>query len=623
MKWSLCRGLVFVAGAAVLACTAESPEERGGFEGDPRPTFQKDNPYESANTVEWREWSERVLTSSSKPILLDISGLWCHYCHLYDAAVYGRESIAAFINEHYTPVRVDADARPDIDARYNEGGWPSLTVLTPEGYPIAGTSFDLDTLDPFFRSGIDRYEAGGDSLRRALALNAEELARRQAFYQEVGDLDPAVLTKVIAGVSRVFDNQYGGFKGPDERVVRLVSEEALYFLVSDVRQELVQTDVDAFLRRTLDAMIDGAVRDHLMGGFHRTVDDRAWTLPHFEKLLETQAWVADAYLAGHARFGEDRYLDIARETIDFVVEMLGNPDGITFSNSIDADVGLGDEGGFYTWSVTQVDSLLSPAEAQVVKFYYGITPSGEIPGRREQNTLFRNATIERTAERLGMSDDDVRAHLESARARMRASRLAGERPRIDSRAFAAPNLRMATALLHASEALGDDTYRERALAVIDFFTMTHLDPETGVPHVFDGVRVGGPELLQSQVAAVEACLAAHDVTDDPSYMERARGLQQLVAASYRNELTGAYWDVPSDASGVGLLKAKDRPLDANVRMAATLMEITARTGDQGTRREAEQTLKAFAESFGRRGLSAVPYALAVHRLVWELRGKSS
>src|ERR671914_838783 len=58
--------------------------------------------------------------------------------------------VAAVMNEHFVPVKVDREERPDVDAIYMDavqamtgsGGWPLNAFLTPDGVPFfAGTYF--------------------------------------------------------------------------------------------------------------------------------------------------------------------------------------------------------------------------------------------------------------------------------------------------------------------------------------------------------------------------------------------------------------------------------------------------------------------------------------------------
>ncbi len=51
-------------------------------------------------------------------MLLDIGAVWCHWCHVIDRESYEDAQIAKIINEHFVPVKVDRDERPDVDSRY-------------------------------------------------------------------------------------------------------------------------------------------------------------------------------------------------------------------------------------------------------------------------------------------------------------------------------------------------------------------------------------------------------------------------------------------------------------------------------------------------------------------------
>src|SRR5487761_1920450 len=88
-----------------------------------------------ANEIAWSPWSPAAFERASnekKPILLSISAVWCHWCHVMDETSYSDPDVIALINERFVPVRVDNDERPDINARYNMGGWPTTAFLPPE-----------------------------------------------------------------------------------------------------------------------------------------------------------------------------------------------------------------------------------------------------------------------------------------------------------------------------------------------------------------------------------------------------------------------------------------------------------------------------------------------------------
>src|SRR5215469_15099640 len=116
-----------------------------------------------ANEIGWMSWGTQAFDrarSEDKPILLSISAVWCHWCHVMDETSYSDPGVITAINDRFVPVRVDNDRRPDVNARYNMGGWPTTAFLAPDGTTLTGATY----LPP-------------QQMRRAL----EEIAR---FYAE-------------------------------------------------------------------------------------------------------------------------------------------------------------------------------------------------------------------------------------------------------------------------------------------------------------------------------------------------------------------------------------------------------------------------------------------------------
>ncbi len=615
--------LVTALALAVCACDRDRKPETG-FEADSRPTFQAHDPYEELSLVDWRPWSDDLFGKSRKPVLLDISGKWCHWCHLYDETVYANRELARYISEHFVPVRVDPDARPDIDSRYNHGGWPTLVVLTPDGDVIRGTTYDPDGVQAFLERALEGYASIADSTRTQMLEARRKLAEAQPFLREQSELDGDVRRKVVTGLRRVLDTDYGGFSGIAGGNRKLASAGVLAVMLREIDPlSAIDPAFQTWLEVTCTTMARGAVHDHMFGGFFRSTEDRAWSIPHFEKLLSVQADMIDLYVLAARRWDDPLHRDAVRSTVDFVMTTLANPDGVTFANAVDPDLGPGDDGSFYTWTVSEVDSLVSPEEAQVFKFHYGIAPSGEVPTSPDRNTIYETYSIDEAAQRLGMETATYAAVLERATTRLRAARTSGPRPRVDTNAYAAANLRVASALLGASQVLDEVSYRERAIATIDFFTTASGDWGTGIPHGYDGKRFVGPNVLEDQVAGLEALIRAYAVTDDDSYLARARELEARIRLAYANDVAGVFWDVPIIATGPGRLMLKDRPLTLNVRMADCLMDLYAATLEDTYKQLAERTLESFAQSFSQSGVESIRYANAVHRLLWELRARSS
>ncbi len=99
------------------------------------------------NPVDWYPWGEEAFQRSKdedKPIFLSIGYSSCHWCHVMERESFEDEEVARLLNEHFVPVKVDREERPDIDATYmsaaqvlsGSGGWPLTLVLTPDKKPF-------------------------------------------------------------------------------------------------------------------------------------------------------------------------------------------------------------------------------------------------------------------------------------------------------------------------------------------------------------------------------------------------------------------------------------------------------------------------------------------------------
>ena len=94
--------------------------------------------------ITWVPWTADAFARAArerKPVLLSITAAWCQACHEMDRTTYADPEVAAVIRDRFVAVRVDTDRRPDINERYNLGGWPTTAFLTPEGDVIAGSTF--------------------------------------------------------------------------------------------------------------------------------------------------------------------------------------------------------------------------------------------------------------------------------------------------------------------------------------------------------------------------------------------------------------------------------------------------------------------------------------------------
>src|SRR5215469_11157888 len=141
-----------------------------------------------AHEIAWMPWGEAAFDrarAEDKPILLSISAVWCHWCHVMDETSYSDPGVIATINEHFVPVRVDNDKRPDVNARYNMGGWPTTAFLAPDGSTLTGATY----LPPQqMRRALDEIAGFYKGNKAQIVERSEAQRGRRAIYK-VGTRD--------------------------------------------------------------------------------------------------------------------------------------------------------------------------------------------------------------------------------------------------------------------------------------------------------------------------------------------------------------------------------------------------------------------------------------------------
>jgi len=239
-----------------------------------------------AAEIDWHPWSPETFARATvldRPVLLSISAVWCHWCHVMDETSYSDEGVIATIREKYVAIRVDNDERPDVNARYNMGGWPTTAFLAPDGTTITGATY---LPPPEMRRALDEIAGFYAANRDQIAQRALELRDRKRGYAPAtrSDLSLAMLEPVVASVIESYDPQYGGFgeapKFPQTDVHEFLLGE--YRATGDGR--LLE-----IVANTLQHMASGGTYDHVEGGFFRYSTTRDWSVPHFEKMAEDHA----------------------------------------------------------------------------------------------------------------------------------------------------------------------------------------------------------------------------------------------------------------------------------------------------------------------------------------------
>ena len=279
-------------------------ESESEFHFSPRPN--------RAVEIKWRPWSESAFDEArrlNRPILLSISAVWCHWCHVMDETTYSHTGVIDLINREYLPIRVDNDVRPDINQRYNMGGWPTTAFLTPSGDILTGATYMPPDQMADALTRVSSYYRTHQPEIASRVLEARKRAGAGAA-RSAGQLDDGIVDSTLEAVTNAYDREYGGFgnapKFPQTEALVLLLEQSSVRSDPSLRQMAVHS---------LERMAGGGTYDHVEGGFFRYSTTQDWSVPHFEKMLEDHAGLITAV----ALAGLDDVLDATTRYLDGVL----------------------------------------------------------------------------------------------------------------------------------------------------------------------------------------------------------------------------------------------------------------------------------------------------------------
>ena len=163
----------------------------------------------------WLEWSAEAFARAAtarKPVLLSLVTAWSDECAAMDVTTYvaSRRRVAGRRSVHR--VRVDADRRPDINDRYNLGGWPTTVFLTDRGDTLSGgTYLDAPQMMAALQQVADAYRDRADEISaRSARLRAVRGAQRAA--RNAGHDPRATIAHFRSLLLERFDPLNGGFR---------------------------------------------------------------------------------------------------------------------------------------------------------------------------------------------------------------------------------------------------------------------------------------------------------------------------------------------------------------------------------------------------------------------------
>ena len=418
------------------------------------------------------------------------------------------------------------------------GGRLPYFFLSPEGKPFyAGTYIPKESR--FGRLGLleliprvkELWTRERNSvLKSADSINAAIIST--TIHLPGGNMDASQLDSAFKAFSQNFDPRYGGF-GRSTKFPRPLN---LLFLLR-YWHRTGNKDALAMVEKTLTAMRQGGIYDHLGYGFHRYATDPLWRLPHFEKMLYTQALLVMAYLEAFQATADEEYANTAKEILDYVLQnMTAKEGGFYSAESADSE---GEEGKFYLWSAAEIRKVLDKQNSAKAQRVFHIMEEGNfvdpLSGQKTgQNILYIQQGNHKTAA------------YEKIRSKLLAARNTRPRPELDDKVLTDWNGLMIAALAKSAQVLDLPEYGSAAKHAAQFILHNLRSQDGKLMHRWRNGTAGLTATAADYAFMIWGLLELYGWDFDPKWVEHALDLNDVLIENYWDEKLGGFYLTPEN-----------------------------------------------------------------------------
>jgi len=584
--------------------------------------YNEKSPYlqqHAKNPVNWYPWGKKafkIAQDEDKPIFLSIGYSTCHWCHVMAHESFEDEEIAELMDETFVSIKVDREERPDIDKVYmtvcqmmtGSGGWPLTIIMTPDKKPFfAGTYFPKNTR--FGRIGlidlIKRIKELWSNQRSELVNSADQIINNlQNIDQESpGEIfTESTLKKAYQLLLRQFDETNGGFGSRP----KFPTPHNLIFLLRFWKRTGEKKALE-MVEKTLQAMRNGGIYDHIGFGFHRYSTDSIWLVPHFEKMLYDQALIAIAYIEAYQATKNEDYKKTAQEIFTYVLrDMLSHEGGFYSAEDADSE---GEEGKFYVWTKKKLENILDKDELDLAIKVFNVGESGnyleETTGKKtNKNILYLNNNLE----------GEIQERIERIRIKLFNVRKNRIHPHKDDKILTDWNGLMIAALAKAATAFPDDDYLKFAKKTVNFILLNLRDSNKKLLHRYkDGIsEING--YLTDYAFFIWGLIELYEATFDIFYLKTALELHEIQTQDFWDNKIGGFY-FTADNSEKLLTRQKeiyDGAIPSGNSIALlNLLRLSYLTGNYKLEEKADTLNRVFSEKIKVNPLGYTQFLVAI------------
>ena len=577
------------------------------------------------NPVNWYPWGKAAFEkakSEDKLLLVSIGYATCHWCHVMERESFEDPELAAFLNAHFVPVKVDREERPDVDkihmdalhALGQQGGWPLNMFVTPEGKPITGGTYFppqpmygrksfrelLETLASIWKDEREKIFTTADQLTAHLQQKAVPTAEGHP------ELNWEAEEQTVTLFRESYDSQHGGFKQQQQN--KFPPSMGLMLLLRHYKRTGDAHSLE-MVEKTLQKMFAGGIYDQLGGGLSRYSTDHEWLVPHFEKMLYDNSLFVWVLIETFQITKKHLYENAVRDILNYVARDMTSPDGAFFSAE-DAD-SEGVEGKFYVWSKAEVLKILGAESGELACAFWDITEHGNFEGSSIPN---RPRSDEDVAAQFRITPEEMRKTLRASREKLMAVRSKRVRPLLDDKVLTSWNALMISAFARASRVFNDPEFEKMATRAADFIFNNLIDDSGRLLRRWREGEARFPAYLCDHAQLAVACLDLYETTYDPAWFRKAVELSDEINRLFRNE-DGPYYDTGID--GEVLLTRNAEAYDGvepsgNSSLAQAFLRLRAYGLAPQYYEDAQRIFRSFAPHLEQAGVSFSAMLCGLH-----------
>ena len=588
------------------------------------------------NPVDWYAWNETAFAKAkaeNKPILVSIGYSTCHWCHVMERESFENEEVAKYMNEHFINIKVDREERPDVDQIYMDavqtltrsGGWPLNCFLTSDKKPFfGGTYFPpkqtdnrpswhqvLEYISDLFQNDRENVESQADNLLEHIKKD------NQNFISDIKGIEPektfttTFLEDTYSNLQERFDRAEGGFG----RAPKFPSTMNIRFCLN-YHFHTGNEDAKTHALFSLDKMIQGGIYDQIGGGFSRYATDRAWLIPHFEKMLYDNALLVLVMSEAFQLTKNTLYKEAIEETLTFIEREMTSPAG-GFYSAQDADT-EGVEGKYYVWDKSEVDDILGE-DAELFNDFYDVSENGNWENK---TILWRAKNFENFTKENNLDLTSFKNKMHECREKLFSVRNKRIKPSLDDKILLDWNALMATAYAKAYAALGNSAYKEAAERNISFILKNFRKTELEFYHTYKDGKRQYDAFLNDYAYLIEALLTVHSITFKDEYLRLAGDLTAYVVEHFYDNDNQLFYFTSAKQKDIILRRKElyDNSIPSgNSTMVHNLQRVGILLDKENYRQLAQDMLSTIVESIEKYPTSFARWASATMNLVYPIK----